>query len=285
MLRRRTLILGSLAAVAAPAAAQNSFLTPGGSSVPGIVTMCVTANVAAPCGGGPAFNPTTLFAGGQTGGWWDPSDLTSMFQDSAGTTPVTAAGQPVGRINDKSGNGNNLLQTTAGARPVLQIDTGHNYLACDGVTQWIGAIFTLAQPLTRVNALRIIAYITNARMIDGGSDGSVTFFMFGTAPNVSLYAGNGIDPQDATHFTVGSDHVGIELYTNVGSTSSLQIDNNAAVAGNPGPAAAGGNSVAGAGGVIGNIRFYGGIAIGRLLTTPEINNCRTFFGAKAGLTL
>ena len=59
MLRRRTLIKGLLATVATPALAQNSFLTPGGSSVPGIVTMCLSSNVAVPCatGGGGSFPP------------------------------------------------------------------------------------------------------------------------------------------------------------------------------------------------------------------------------------
>jgi hypothetical protein len=36
------------------------------------------------------------------GAWYDPSDLTTLFQDSAGTTPVTAVEQPVGLILDKS---------------------------------------------------------------------------------------------------------------------------------------------------------------------------------------
>ena len=49
-----------------------------------------------------AFNPIALFASGEEGAWYDPSDMSTMFQDVAGTTPVTAAGQPVGLILDKS---------------------------------------------------------------------------------------------------------------------------------------------------------------------------------------
>ena len=48
------------------------------------------------------FSPAQLFANGEIGAWYDPSDLTTMFQDSAGTTPVTAVGQAVGLILDKS---------------------------------------------------------------------------------------------------------------------------------------------------------------------------------------
>lgn len=43
-----------------------------------------------------------LFANGEQGFFYDPNDLTTMFQDSAGTIPVTAVGQPVGLVLDKS---------------------------------------------------------------------------------------------------------------------------------------------------------------------------------------
>lgn len=48
------------------------------------------------------FTPASLFSAGEQGAWFDPSDLSTMFQDSAGTLPVTADGQPVGLILDKS---------------------------------------------------------------------------------------------------------------------------------------------------------------------------------------
>jgi hypothetical protein len=51
-------------------------------------------------GGG--FSPAVLFAAGEQGAWYDPSDITTLFQDNAGTTPVTAAGQSVAIMLDKS---------------------------------------------------------------------------------------------------------------------------------------------------------------------------------------
>lgn len=48
------------------------------------------------------FSPASLFAAGEAGVWFDPSDLSTMFQESTGVTPVTAAGQSVGLILDKS---------------------------------------------------------------------------------------------------------------------------------------------------------------------------------------
>ena len=57
---------------------------------------------------GDVFKPTynqiikSLFANGEQGFFYDPNDLSTMFQDAAGTVPVTGAGQPVGLVLDKS---------------------------------------------------------------------------------------------------------------------------------------------------------------------------------------
>lgn len=49
------------------------------------------------------FDPLTFFAGASVpGALYDPSDLTTLFQDNNGLTPVTASGQSVGLMFDKS---------------------------------------------------------------------------------------------------------------------------------------------------------------------------------------
>lgn len=47
------------------------------------------------------FSPVSLFSSGEQGLWYDPSDLSTLFQDAVGAIPVTAAGQPVGLMLDK----------------------------------------------------------------------------------------------------------------------------------------------------------------------------------------
>jgi len=69
--------------------------------------------------GGAPFTPATLFGTSDQGVWYDPSDYSTLFQDSAGTTPVTALEQPVGLMLDKSGKGNHATQPTATSRPVV----------------------------------------------------------------------------------------------------------------------------------------------------------------------
>ena len=68
---------------------------------------------------GARWNPRDGLIGGDQGIWLDPSDLTTMFQDSAGTTPVTAVEQSVGLIRDKSGRNNHAFQSTSANRPTL----------------------------------------------------------------------------------------------------------------------------------------------------------------------
>ena len=67
------------------------------------------------------FSPLNLFSAGSVGGWYDPADLSTLFQDSAGTTPVTEAGQPVGLVQDKSGGGYNAVQAISAERPTYAI--------------------------------------------------------------------------------------------------------------------------------------------------------------------
>lgn len=81
-----------------------------------------------------AAQVAALFTQGQQGAWYDPSDFTTLYQDSAGTTPVTAVEQPVGLMKDKSGRGNHASQATAASRPILRQDTnGKYYPAFDGI--------------------------------------------------------------------------------------------------------------------------------------------------------
>ena len=75
---------------------------------------------------GDVFRPTfdhpiqSLFANNEQGFFYDPNDLSTMFQDAAGTVPVTAAGQPVGLMLDKSGRNNHAFQTNSASRPILE---------------------------------------------------------------------------------------------------------------------------------------------------------------------
>lgn len=92
------------------------------------------------------------FTSGAPGLWLGFWDFGRLFQDAAGTIPVTATGQPVGLVLDKSGRGNHARQTLPNSRPTLQQDsTGRYYLLFDGLDDFLvtGAInFTATDKVT-----------------------------------------------------------------------------------------------------------------------------------------
>ena len=61
-------IILALALMISPALAQNSFVTAGGATVPGVVLMCIVGNVAVPCSGTSNGTNTYPTAGGATVG-------------------------------------------------------------------------------------------------------------------------------------------------------------------------------------------------------------------------
>lgn len=86
----------------------------------------------------PGFDPFGLFASGEIG-WVEPMlPGVTLFQDAAGTIPVTAPGQPVGLSKFTAGGQLGFVQATALNRPIYQVDAqGRGYLAHNGVNQWM----------------------------------------------------------------------------------------------------------------------------------------------------
>jgi len=79
---------------------------------------------------GQGFSPASLFRNGEQGAWYDPSDLSTLFQED-GTTPAVVDGV-VGKVLDKSGNGHHIVQATDTKCPILKQDGSLYYLDFDG---------------------------------------------------------------------------------------------------------------------------------------------------------
>jgi hypothetical protein len=104
---------------------------------------------------------TSLFSAGEQGAFYIPRPIVngvqSLFQDAAGTVPVTASGDPVGKMLDQSGNGNHATQSVSGSRPVYRTDGTLHWLEFDGVDGFMetGAIdFTSTDKMTLVAGLK-----------------------------------------------------------------------------------------------------------------------------------
>ena len=100
----------------------------------------------------------SLFSASEQGAFYIPrpvvNGLQSLFQDAAGTTPVTADGDPVGKMLDQSGNGNHASQSTSAARPT------YNDFAIggDGVDDsMVSADFGNPAGVTMICAIKIAA--------------------------------------------------------------------------------------------------------------------------------
>ena len=107
----------------------------------------------------------SIFTTGEQGFAYDPNDLSTLYQDAAGTTPVTAAGQPVGLMKDKSGRNNHAFQNDSGKRPLLQKDsiTGYYYLLPDAVDDFF---ITNSIDFTATDAMSLFSCSINTSTSD-----------------------------------------------------------------------------------------------------------------------
>lgn len=85
-------------------------------------------------GGGadPLLAAKALFLSGEQGYIYDPSVLSSMYQDLGPTTPAVVD-SPVGHRRDLSGNNCHWTATGTTTRPILRFAGGFYYLEWDGV--------------------------------------------------------------------------------------------------------------------------------------------------------
>lgn len=149
------------------------------------------------------FSPASLFAAGEQGAWYDPSDLSTLFQDAAGTIPVTASGQPVGRMLDKSGRGNHATQATATARPIYTEAGGLRYLAFAGVDDFMvtGAVnFTATDKMTSWAGVRKLSDAARSMLFEMGNSSAGAVRM--EAPN-SVGVGNYLFASGGTNIGAG----------------------------------------------------------------------------------
>lgn len=183
-----------------------------------------------------------LFRAGEQGVWYDYSDFSTLFQDSAGTTPVTAVGQPVGRVLDKSGNGNHKTQPTSTARPTLQIDSNNKYyLSFDGIDDFLvtsninfsatDEVNVFAGVYSPSNAAQTIAELSVVAGTNNGAWYARVGTSTGTAGNTYIFSSRGT-AQSIASFTATFPDSAVLSYRGKISTDTALIRRNG-VAGTP----------------------------------------------------
>lgn len=107
----------------------------------------------------------------------ESDDLTTLFQDVAGTTPVTADGQTVGMWKNKQGDGFNLTAAADNAtRPLYKTASGLSWIEFDGVDDILRALSARgaysAGACTVMVAIRSPASSSGTMYGEGASTGS-----------------------------------------------------------------------------------------------------------------
>lgn len=201
----------------------------------------------------------------------------------AGTTAAAIDG-PVGRIDDKSGNGNHAVQASAAARPTLRQDgNGKYYLEFDGADDTLVSAFALSAAFERFSALRQVGWAEVKHLLSGASE-DARLYQAGASPRLAMFVS--ADGPATTALGVGVNAVVTERFAGAGSR--LAIDNGAYASATLGDANAGGVRIGShvANILFGSLRLYGLVVrAGVGLSDSEIGRLRAFLAAKAGVAL
>lgn len=229
--------------------------------------------------------------------WLDPSDRATLWQDSAGTTPVVAAGDPIGRILDKSGAGILATQATTTSRALWQT----TYAGFDGVDDsWATSAidFTSTDKVTMVVGVRKLSDAADGMVFQlAAANGNFDLRAPGSATAAKFqYASRGATTTAVPFTTSAAYNAPISAVV----TSSSDIAAPSAILRVNGVQVSavvttqgGGNfsnailNIGRAGGASlpFNGNLYGLMIIGRLLTADELSLCERYMAQKSGVTL
>jgi hypothetical protein len=223
------------------------------------------------------------------GAVYDPSVLSSQWQDSAGTTPAEV-GQGVGKMDDLGGGGFHVTQSTSGSRPTLRNSGALYWLEFDAVDDLLaGVASSYSLGATHYLATAVKKYTSNnVTMFQVYQQSTVYSRLQNTSSNnaSSIYrtaAGTHSATTASGVFTIGSTKVidGQQKasYVDVGINGSVTAGTSTSQSG---------DTVVGAV-EIGNgslgIDFFGGVLLKGEPTATERTFIQNWLAAKAGITL
>ena len=242
---------------------------------------------------------TSLFSSNEQGSIYIPMPIVlgaqALFQDAAGTVPVTADGDPDGLMIDQSPNSNNAAQSVSAQRPSYRSVSGLQYLQFDGTDDTLGTSLRLSAPYSYAVAITMPArasamygfgggYFVNA--VEGSGvarNASGNYVVQARRDSLSSnYSGRLAD--DEPYIVViqiaadGTITIDDETGQTVTSTAlnSLVMGTSFAL-GRPEDHT---NTVADLRG-----KIHGALAVNRLLTATEVSDIRAYVGELAGVTL
>ena len=123
-----------------------------------------------------------LFVNGEQGFFYDPNDLSTMFQDYEGTSPVTAVGQPVGIILDKRKGlvlgpelFNQVINFSTWASVAGGMGASGNTFTSNGPGGYFKSLTAIGVSPTKTYQVRIVGTCTVAHVIGNRSNNAGSF--------------------------------------------------------------------------------------------------------------
>ena len=260
-----------------------------------------------PSVGGP-FSPLSLFTGGRQGLWYDPSDLTALFQNTNGTTAVTTDNDVVGYITDKGPNTHPAVAFNDNRRGTYNTSGGLHWLTLTDspADPWQYLVATAVSITNNVGYCTIIAGI---RPADNAQDKNLWLFGNNAGNNRANIRCNSTEDWqiggrrldgDSNTLSTGSalststDYVITAQFkwaeakligrlngaVDINNTSWLTSGNTSATDSGTVRLSANGSSTNGWHG-----RLYGIIVVIADLDSTEISNAEAWMAEKAGVTL
>ena len=229
--------------------------------------------------------------GGAAGYWLDISDEATLFQTGtrvAPGVPVTAIGEPVGLVLDKSGNQSDFTQAAAASRPTYQIDDdGFPYLLFDGVDDFLIGPGGNSLPFDRLSAIRQVGWNSGRRIFSTTNNDAGDLLQRPPSPTLKLNDGAAGDVVLNAGLAIGVNGVVTERH--VAGASKLAINKGAYASGNAGSTNPGATTIIGSSSLVGsnpsNIWLYGSIRRAGQLSDADIAQAQVYLGSLMGLDL
>tara|TARA_R110000787_G_scaffold8584_1_gene29016 strand:+ start:516 stop:1328 length:813 start_codon:yes stop_codon:yes gene_type:complete len=252
-----------------------------------------------------AANFDALFASGEQGAIYDPSVLSSLWQDTAGTTPVTTAGDLVARMDDLSGNGNHLTQATVGQQPTYETNGTLHWLEFLGIdevlTSTASVNLTGSDEISVFAGMRKVTEAATAAVVELSANTDLnagTFALFAPSSggtNKYRWTSRGTNTSfvnitstafnaPITNVVTSQGKISTDLCTiridgvQVGSSATDQGTGNFVL----NKLSVGGREN---GSLAADILFYGMVVRGALTTGADLTNAESVMAAKTGVTL
>ncbi len=218
--------------------------------------------------------------------WYDADDISTLWTDSARTDQVDANDDVIGSWDDKSGNGNHLLQATTSKKPTYKTNTLNSKptILGDGVDDSLRDAFTFAQPAHIFIIARQNTWTADDTLLDGYGNNKMRLFQNGTTPDIEQYAGS-FGGKDS-NMTLATFFLVEAFYS--GASSFIKVGDNTATSTNPGTTSPDGLVLFSRG--LGTSNYSDAniaevVACSAELTGSDLTDLRSYFNTQWGVTV